>query len=410
MQHNLMGGWPAVSVLMLEKWNMSALTTNGVLGSRKRSIFDVYIPQRIGRRPSEYPRLAQTTALNQSPLYEAGVTSAGFESFLELPAEQQKRIALVGEMGCGKTTLMQKLAYEISEERTGTSIWIDLKDLSAGEPLEHYLLNRWLQQAMSTRKISEEMKDSLAEEFCQGKVWLFLDGLDEVVKASVTLAVVMADLGRQLTGWVGCANVVLGCRSNLWDGDKNHLRSQFDVYRPLSLAYPEEVELLMGRWLGHSPKRLEQGRRLLKLSPYFSDLLQNPLRLAVVCQLIEARFAGTPLGALEEDAIARMIAIHYDWRSRIPSFVIPPTVKTELIKKLKEVASNAVTGSNSYFRLKEKFLETHLGSPDLVGSLFWWALRLGWLNFIGFCLAEEKDPDYKVYAFSHPVLQRYFIR
>ncbi|WP_414581117.1 hypothetical protein [Scytonema sp. PCC 10023] len=47
-----------------------------------------------------------------------------------------------------------------------------------------------------------------------------------------------------------------------------------------------------------------------------------------------------------------------------------------------------------------------MGDPKQQGSLFWWALRLGWLNEIG--LAAESVTKEKVYAFYHPTFQEYF--
>ncbi|MGD1807178.1 hypothetical protein ACP6PL_17320 [Dapis sp. BLCC M126] len=72
------------------------------------------------------------------------------------------------------------------------------------------------------------------------------------------------------------------------------------------------------------------------------------------------------------------------------------------------MAKKAIDGVDYQFRLRESFIKDFLGEPKQEKSLFWWALKLGWLNKVGLAMVDEKDPDEQVYAFLHPTFQEYF--
>ncbi|BAZ23914.1 hypothetical protein NIES4073_48050 [Kalymmatonema gypsitolerans NIES-4073] len=78
----------------------------------------------------------------------------------------------------------------------------------------------------------------------------------------------------------------------------------------------------------------------------------------------------------------------------------------ELNAALGRLAKRAIDSEMFRFRLRHKFVREELGDPKQRGSLFWWALQLGWLNEIG--LAAESVTKEKVYAFYHPTFQEYF--
>jgi predicted NACHT family NTPase len=78
------------------------------------------------------------------------------------------------------------------------------------------------------------MQEALGELFNSGRVWLLLDAADEMGIASSENA--LAQIAKQLTGWVGDATVLLTCRLNVWDAGKNALEA-FDTYRNLDFSY-----------------------------------------------------------------------------------------------------------------------------------------------------------------------------
>lgn len=61
---------------------------------------------------------------------------------------------------------------------------------------------------------------------------MLLDAVDEM---GIDASIALANLARQLRGWVGGAHIILTCRSNVWDSGKNALEN-FTTYRNLSLS------------------------------------------------------------------------------------------------------------------------------------------------------------------------------
>lgn len=137
------------------------------------------------------------------------------------PNSQGKRIAVIGEPGAGKTTLLQQIArWAAATFPDSIVIWISLADLQS-DSLETYLEKRWLQgiiRAAGGAEPSQADKTDFAAQFKQGRVWLLLDGLDEMQVSGNPLT----DIQRQLQegGWLQQSRILLTCRLNLWDGDR----------------------------------------------------------------------------------------------------------------------------------------------------------------------------------------------
>lgn len=87
---------------------------------------------------------------------------------------------------------------------------------------------------------STQVKNTLVVQFRLGRVWLWLDGVDEIPRE---LGNPLSEVERQvrLGGLLFQARIVLTCRLNLWDGDR-HALDTFDVYRALEFSYPQQVE------------------------------------------------------------------------------------------------------------------------------------------------------------------------
>ncbi|MBD2184045.1 NACHT domain-containing protein [Planktothrix sp. FACHB-1355] len=146
---------------------------------------------------------------------------------------QGRKIALIGEPGSGKTTRLQKIADWILEQDLGLPIWISLADLTQ-TTITQYIEEIWLKQTGKNLTI-----DELTQQ--KERIWLLLDGLDEM-----TSRVETRHVSALLGGWVQAARVVVTCRVNVWEADKNAF-SGFDVFRNLPFEV-EQVELFIRRW------------------------------------------------------------------------------------------------------------------------------------------------------------------
>jgi hypothetical protein len=93
---------------------------------------------------------------------------------------QGKRIAIIGEPGAGKTTLLEAIAFW--NNLPGLPIWISLGSLGE-KSLEEYLRQKWLKDALKTSDVTE-LEGELVKLFSSGKVWLLLDGVDEMPASS----------------------------------------------------------------------------------------------------------------------------------------------------------------------------------------------------------------------------------
>lgn len=148
--------------------------------------------------------------------------------------QRGKGVAIIGEPGAGKTTLLCAIADWIMKQGE-LPIFISLQDLEAG--LEPYLLETWLRNAIRKRKAPEQVQDDLIEQCNAGRVWLLLDGVDEMAQSNQSLST----LAKEFRGWVGDARIVLTCRVNVWEVNKNELRAKFEVYR--SRGFRDEEQL-----------------------------------------------------------------------------------------------------------------------------------------------------------------------
>ncbi|NES05798.1 MAG: NACHT domain-containing protein, partial [Okeania sp. SIO2F4] len=377
----------------------------------------------VERQKLERPN-PNISAEKGSEFYQGKVTPIENEVFFEQVIQQGKshksqgrRIAIIGEPGAGKTTLLQKVAFEILNSG-GLPIWIDLADWQNSKTLEEYLLENWLKAALpiikqisptavsSIRKIPEELQDNFVEKFEDSKVWLLLDGVDEMAGKFGNPLTILAQEIKQ--GWVSQGRIILSCRLNIWDVEKNAIVNDFDVYRNLDFSYPEEVkEFILEKWFAESSNLGQKlWEELEKSSARIKDLIKNPLRLTLLCRTWEIRQGKLP--DTKAGIYQRLVETHYLWKDDNQDFVLPPKEQKELNQALGELAKKAIDGVDSQFRLRESFIKDFLGEPKQEKSLFWWALKLGCLNKVGLAMADEKDPDEQVYAFLHPTFQEYF--
>lgn len=315
----------------------------------------------------------------------------------ETPKSQGRKIAIVGEPGAGKTTLLQKIGYEAFKNPDGSvAIWISLAELK-GKTVEEYLLQVWLKSALKVTRVTPDLEDALEELFNEGKVWLLLDGVDEIgVNNS------LGAIASQISGWVASARIILTCRLNVWDAGKNDLYS-FDVYRNLDFN-EGQIEQFIGKWFDEN---LKSGKSLLTElkkpgKERIRDLIKNPLRLTMLCWFWQRREGSLP--ETKAELYRRFVEVFYEWKDWQPDpFSTKSDAQKALEKAFGELAKKAIDESSSRFRLTRRQVCDVLGEPD--EPLFDLAKRLGWLNLVG---VAEENKDEPVYAFFHPTFQEYF--
>jgi HEAT repeat protein/energy-coupling factor transporter ATP-binding protein EcfA2 len=312
------------------------------------------------------------------------------------PKSQGRRLAVTGEAGAGKTTLLQKIAQWVAAEtEQDVAIWVSLADLQ-GRSVEEYLLQKWLKDALRAVRITPEMEEALASLFNSGRVWLLLDGVDEMGSDNP-----LETVKNQISGWVASARVVVTCRQNVWDAGKNALEG-FDVYRNLDFDYPEGVGQFIHRWFAPHP---DSGERLLAElaqggKERIRDTVRNPLRLALLCRAWQIRQGSLP--ETKAGLYGQFAKALYEWKQE--KFRTTEDEQEELNAALGRLALRGMEQSESRFRLKESLVREVLGKKDQ--PPFSLALQLGWLNLVGVAL---ENPDERVYAFYHPTFQEYFV-
>jgi len=419
--------WHEICLAMLEK--QKRLTTNQLMSAdedMKFELDEIHVPLALVQRTKPNRISGDVSPEEGSRLYEPTYEEKQrfkYEDFLAqvldagVGQSKGRRIALIGEPGAGKTTLLQAIAFWLLEDKNknlGLPIWISLADLQ-GRTIKEYLLQTWLENALEVARVTPEQENALLELFKSDRVWLLLDGVDEMAGDSglvgATHASPLEAIASQLEGWVAKARVVLTCRLNVWEANLNALEN-FETYRLLDFDYPDQVKEFIRRWFRSRDVpaerlHLDKGEQLwaeLDKSEHqrIQDLVKNPLRLALLCSTWQSSDKGLP--STKAGLYQRFLKEFYRWKEN--RFPTTEDQQEELNAALGCLAKRAIDQEVSRFRLSHKLVREELGDPKQEGSLFWLALQLGWLNKVG--LAAESETEEKVYAFFHPTFQEYF--
>ncbi|XWK86062.1 MAG: NACHT domain-containing protein [Phormidium sp.] len=311
---------------------------------------------------------------------------------------KNKHIAIVGEPGTGKTTLLNNIATYIQKNTQDLPICISLASLQ-GRTLKNYILKEWLPEATSLTypDIDIEMfhEKSLQKRLRQGGVWLLLDGVDEIGESSPAKA--LERIQNQLTDWLGKVRVVLTCRTNVWDTYLINPLTGFDTYKTQKFSQAD-VRRFIKQWFGFARKP-HLGKLLWKKlnepqKNSICQLVKNPLQLALLCQVFN-RYSDIPNTATE-----LFVRYFYDWKPTLSSvdWTTELGLKKELHKALGRL-SIAGLDSDARFRLPESLIK-----KELDDRLFKLVRELGWLNLVD----RDAKTDEPVYAFFHSTFQEYF--
>ncbi|MEG4070328.1 NACHT domain-containing protein [Microcoleus sp. Pol11C2] len=415
--------WRNICLAMLEA--EKPLTTNQFMRDKddRFELEEIHVPLALVERKKPNLIGGETQAEQGSRLYEPEYEEKQrfeHEQFLlDILTEGKgkhngKRIAIIGEPGAGKTTLLRKIAFWVQENTEILPISISLADLpetsSQQQFLEQYLLDKWLPAALpyislEMVEVTEALKTELKKLCNQGRVWLLLDGVDEM---SVQGEEPLWAISNQLKGWMGQARVVLTCRLNVWEANRNVLADNFEIYRTLEFSYgdsttPDRVGEFIAKWFKKKPNLGQQLRQALDEpgKERIKDLVKNPLRLALLCSTWNRWRDRGGLPDTKAKLYQGFVEKFYDWKGK--EFPTNYTQREKLNRALGELAKLAIDKTESRFRLKHSLVCQVLGQPD--EELFGLALKLGWLNKVG--LAAE-SPDETVYAFWHPTFEEYF--
>lgn len=308
-----------------------------------------------------------------------------------------KRLAIIGEAGAGKTTQLQRIGSYLLEESDSIPIWVSLSALGT-KTLNEYILAEWVRDASGKMSAPQEWQDSLEDVIASGKVWLLLDGVDEM-----TVSNGLSCLATQLReSWLDNVRVVLTCRNNVWDAGKNEL-TDFDVYRNLDFEFPEGVHKFIDKWFVGNLELAERLKDALAESgkELICDTVRNPLRLTLLCYSWQKNQGTLP--ETKAGLYAKFVDSFYEWNKGKIKAELSSQKRRELNLALSELAKRAIDNGSSRFRLTRDFVESVFNEFNL--DLLDLAINLNWLVDIGVVAASH---DQKVYSFYHPSFQEYF--
>jgi energy-coupling factor transporter ATP-binding protein EcfA2 len=400
-------------LLNQRKW----LTTNPLTTGVRFRVDDVFIKLGVVKRPekSQYTPDNHTLPLSTKN-NDDQVTPISYDDFFtkvlkekQSAKSQGSRIAIIGEAGAGKTTQLQKIGEWILEETDDIPIWISLTEIEK-KSIDEYLLNDWLRNATQELETApQQYRDELRNLLKTGKVWLLLDGLDQMSVPN-PLDKIASQMNQ---GWLQNIRVVLTCRLNVWDMGKNSLDG-FDVYQNLDFDYPTEVHEFISNYFKDDYERGESLKsQLAKLNQKaIQDLVKNPLSLTLVCYSWKLQQEERELPEIKAGLYEWFVDTFYEWNKNKVQVNLDrikrqkDTITRQYLNNfLGELAKTALDQETSRFRLSQKFITQFLGEDEQKILLFDLAVDLNWLIPIG---VAKENPLETVYEFFHPTFQEYF--
>ncbi len=302
-------------------------------------------------------------------------------------------------------------------------IWVSLADLKTAQSLEDYLQQNWLERAKQQVKIPANNQEDLRLLFASRRVFLLLDGADEMpVRIGNPLEVIVRQLAT--SEWISQARILLTCRVNVWEANQNILQN-FDVYRHLDFSdraqYGQpinQVEAFISGWFNGSKQQRKIGLNLRQEleqegKQKIKDLTKNPLRLSLLCLVWEEQGR---LPDTKTELYQQFVEEIYKWKQQ--QLKLDKSKIENLNKKLAELAKQTLDQKNILPRQKlsdnlplaeiellSPFRISHVLARLTLGKDFDLALKLGWLNQVGVSPNKTEEP---IYAFLHPSFQEYF--
>jgi transcriptional regulator with XRE-family HTH domain len=392
------------------------LSREGTLPTWQEYQVDVLLehrkPELPLRRSTYYPHEGSDLfALSESDIERTYSQQELFNKVFSVGQVQAaKQIAVIGAVGVGKSNCLQSFAHWLlAHPELGIPIWIPISELR-DRTIHQYLCEHWL----TGERISQLDWEELLAEFSEGRVWLFLDAVDEVGANAMSA---LAKLNAELAGWLARANTVVSCRSNVWDLESNPLRERFEVYCIKPLQYgnksrPKQIEKFIQARFRENPKLGDDLRHRLDRSENKSlrDLVSNPFCLELLCylwkiwhrsqnRLRKNRLPQSRFGLYE-------CYVHYlvdVWRSQSAEPV--EVILSPIFRAIQVLALRALFDELSPFRMRYSFILKVWRSEGFDPQWLLFLKEKGILNLIG---KAQENPLDDVWAFLHPVLHEYF--
>jgi HEAT repeat protein len=390
--------WPKICETAIKK-QLKSTVSNGKTSQNASQGNHIYVPLKlINTHYIQNPQIS-VDLLPSQDLYS---NDEFFQQVLgnennQPNTKQPKRMAIIGETGSGKQMLLQKMAEWILQKQPNTyPIWISLKDLvdRRWDTLEEYLKNKWLPEAVGAENSTPETFQFLVKLFESGRVWLLLEGLDEmpIFKPQESPLQILVE---QLTDWIAPTRVVLSCRSNLWEEESNILQD-FEIYRIAGFTYPQQVHQFVDQWFTSSQNLAETLKDKLEnpRKEKFRSILQNPMCLKVLCETWQATQGSLP--DIKAALYKQFIQAFYHHVG-----VCEPLEQQKLNLALGNLALETLQKGKYQFQLRK----TDVYSQETTNKdLFNQAIDIGLLN-----LVEKTDGDHQnwLYSFLHPNFQEY---
>jgi NACHT domain len=385
------------------------LTSSPIQGLKTRQLDDVHVPLGLmewkNKERSQFGNSQEISPEKGSESYQQGYTETKRVEHDKFLVEMYKRepgkhIVILGEPGAGKTTILTRIWQYLLDgahpEEQIIVAWVPLAEVK-NDGLEDYLKKYWIKQFCKSDQISSSWK-SFEELADAGQVWILLDGADEM--GGDALGKIKNALNER---WAESIRAIVTCRLNLWDASPtNSLASSqdFQIYRTLDFKYDspagDEVKNFIGKWFEKQPAMGEKLRSALgeEGKERIKDLVQNPLRLTLLCDIWED---NNELPDTQANLYRRFV--DYVYKFKADKFPQAYNLRGTLDRAMGVLAKKGISKANLRFRFNQEELEESL--PDIKHRE---ALKdLGWLN----CLGEDEDRQ-EVYAFFHPTFQEYF--
>jgi NACHT domain len=376
------------------------LTSSPLQQRQARSLDEVHVPLGLVERKEKslpkFDRAQEFSPDKGSEAYHQSETKPiEHDAFLAAVRDRQpgQHLVILGEPGAGKTTLLtkvwQSLLENVDRDEDTIVAWVPLA--AVGDRLEDYLKQVWLRKVCDDEDLATywESFRSLRQ---NGRVWLLLDGADEM--GGDALRKIETTLQEN---WARSIRAIVTCRLNLWDASPmNSLNSSpnFQIYRTLDFKYaPKDmVGEFIGKWF---KDKAEVGKKLRSAldeagKERIKDLVQNPLRLTLLCEIWEDK---PELPDTQAQLYGKFVdRVHKLNAAKFPRIKVP---KIKLEQSMGDLAKWGINKPMLRFRFDE---------GELADVTHYEALKaLGWLNCVG-----KDDDDREVYAFFHPTFQEYF--